>query len=223
MNKLFYNVIAILLLLSQQVKAQESDTFLKYLSLSAGVSTTGIGLQLAAPLNSHWGIRSGVNVLPVDFSYTYHERIYKITIDAKARLLNGNILADWYPKENGIFHVSTGLYFGKTAGDGIARSADSYILLDDVLTPEDLGTADVKVRTAFLKPYLGIGIRHFFSGSRFGFSCELGAMYHGTPDVEVTNNSVFSLSIGDLDEFREEVVKYKFYPVLSIQLVYKLF
>lgn len=203
--------------------AQENSTFLKHLSLSAGVSTMGAGFQLATPLGSHWGVRAGFSALPLNFSYNYYEGDFEITTDAKARLYNGNMLADWYPKENGLFHVTSGLYFGESGGTGIARSADSYTLRGKEFTADYFGTADIKVKTAFLKPYLGVGLGRLFTNSRFGFKCELGAMYHGTPDVQVVNNTVFSLSVGDLPEFRKEVVKYKFYPMLSLQLVYKLY
>jgi len=215
--------IAFLIYVCLPANAQENNTFLKHLFLSAGVSTMGAGFQLATPLSTHWGVRSGFSALPINFSYNYYEGDLKITTDEKARLYNGNILADWYPKENGLFHVTSGLYFGNSGVTGIARSADSYTLGGKEFPADYFGTADIKVKTAFLKPYLGVGLRRLFSNSRFGFKCELGAMYHGTPDVHVVNNTIFSLSVGDLPEFRKEVVKYKFYPMLSLQLVYKLY
>ena len=223
MKHTIYILILGILFFCTPLRAQEKNKPFQHLSLSLGVGIMGAGLQLTAPLHPHLALRAGFDALPLDISFNYYEGEYEIATNSTVKFLNGNVLADWYPMRNGLFHVTGGVFLGESSAKGVARSARSYTLNGHTFEPEYFGTAHVTVKTAFAKPYLGIGLGRAIPRSRWAFRTELGVMYHGTPQVEVVNNTVFLLSIGDLPELREEVVKYKFYPQLSFKVAYRLF
>ena len=195
-----------------------------HFAVSLNVSSIGPGLELAAPLGSHFALRAGFTTLPFSFTYDYEKKGLTVEADAKVKLMNGNILADWYPAPSFPFHLTAGLYMGNTGIDATGRSNKPFEIAGTVIQPDEQGYVAAQLKTNVAKPYFGIGFGRSIPRSRFGFKVEAGAMYHGTPKIETdATGYVGNVAGEEVNKITESLTKWKFYPVLSFQLVYRIF
>lgn len=208
---------------SRNADAQEDTKFLDHLSVALNVSTAGPGLELATPINKHFALRAGFNVLPFSFPYDYSSGDLTLDVKAKVKLLNGNVLADWFPFEKAPFHLTAGLFLGSTEISAAGHSTEAFELGGWLIQPDEMGNIDVKIKGAPVKPYLGLGYGRSIPNSRFGFKMELGAMYHGSPKVTAGATGMISDTAGEAQKVQDNLKDYYLYPVLSFQLVYKIF
>ena len=107
----------------------EWDLF-NHLSVGLGLGTTGISLDVAAPISNYVAVRAGVGILPnlklhpaldLGFDQETQDGFYELfderlpnTIDfkAKVKFTAGHLLFDVYPFEKSSFHVTAGAYLG---------------------------------------------------------------------------------------------------------------
>lgn len=226
MKKLVTAMILVVMLgVPRLVSAQsESGKCFDHLSVALNVSSIGPGLELAAPLGSHFALRAGFTTLPFGFSYDYNKKGLEVEADADVKLMNGNILADWFPFRNAPFHLTAGLYMGNTGIEAEGHSNKSFEIGGTIIEPDAQGTIHAKLKTNAVKPYFGLGFGRSIPRSRFGFKMEVGAMYHGTPKIETNGTGYVGDAAGEeVSKITESITKWKFYPVLSFQLVYRIF
>lgn len=207
----------------EYASAQEDVKFFDHLSVALNVSTAGPGLELATPINEHFALRAGFNVLPFSFPYDYNSGDLSLNVKAKVKLLNGNVLADWFPFEKAPFHLTAGLFLGNTEINAAGHSTEAFELGGWLIQPDEMGNIDVKIKGAPVKPYLGLGYGRSIPNSRFGFKVELGTMYHGSPKVTAGATGMISDTAGEAQKVQDNLKDYYLYPVLSFQLVYKIF
>lgn len=207
------------------VKAQsEEGKCFDHFSVALNVSSVGPGLELSTPLGSHFALRAGFTTLPFNFTYDYNKGDLTVEADAKVKLMNGNILADWYPAKSFPFHLTAGLYVGNTGIDATGRSNRPFEIAGTVINPDEQGYVEAQLKTNVAKPYFGFGFGRSIPRSRLGFKVEVGAMYHGTPKIETDATGYVGDVAGDeVSKISESLTKWKFYPVLSLQLVYRIF
>lgn len=208
---------------ARSADAQEETKFLEHLSVALNVSTVGPGLELATPINDHFALRAGFNVLPFSFPYDYSSGDLSLHVKAKVKLLNGNVLADWFPFKKVPFHLTAGVFLGNTGINAAGHSTAPFELGGWLIQPDEMGNLDVKIKGAVAKPYLGLGYGRSIPNSRFGFKVELGAMYHGSPKVTAGATGMISETAGEAQKVQENLADYYLYPVLSLQLVYRIF
>lgn len=166
MRKLFLALaLAAMTAAQAQINGDDKNCF-NHLSASVGAGTTGISLELGTVINSHLGLRAGVEIMPgftVKDHYEFQrpaelENIppallkdrYKfpdgnIDIDAKANpnMTQGKVLVDYFPSKNSSFHLTGGLYFG-------ASEMASMKATDPVIASYGLYQDDIKA--GLLKP-----------------------------------------------------------------------
>lgn len=207
------------------VEAQSADgKCFDHFAVSLNVSSVGPGLELAAPLGSHFALRAGFTTLPFSFTYDYNKKGLTVEADAKVKLMNGNILADWYPSQSFPFHLTAGLYVGNTGIDATGYSNKPFEIAGTVIEPDEQGYVAAQLKTNVAKPYFGIGFGRSIPRSRLGFKVEAGAMYHGTPQIETdAAGYVGDVAGEEVNKITASLTKWKFYPVLSFQLVYRIF
>lgn len=206
-----------------QAQSEDGKCFDRF-AVSLNVSSVGPGLELATPLGSHFALRAGFTTLPFNFTYDYDKKGLTVEADAKVKLMNGNVLADWFPSTSFPFHLTAGLYVGNTGVDATGHSNQPFEIAGTVIEPDAQGYVQAQLKTNVAKPYFGFGFGRSIPRSRFGFKVEAGAMYHGTPKIETDATGYVGDFTGDeVNKISESVTKWKFYPVLSLQLVYRIF
>ena len=101
-----------------------------HMSVGLGLGTTGISVDVAAPISRYVAVRAGADILPnvkiktaldLGFDRETQEAFYdlfeerlpnKIDFEAKVKFSAGHLLFDVYPFNNSSFHVTAGAYLG---------------------------------------------------------------------------------------------------------------
>jgi hypothetical protein len=190
----------------------------------------GIGPELTFGLGERVHLRVAATALDHGDEYTETG----IDYDADLELRNGSVLLDWYPGA-GSFRLSAGAVWNDT--ELIATAPLEELLRREIptLPPLDFdlgtlrGTADIDP----VGPYLGIGWGHPFAGGRWGFTFDLGAAYHGEPEVTLVADTSIPIGLipggqARLDQelaeeeqsLQEEVDGHRYLPVVSIGFTY---
>ncbi len=162
----------------------------------------------------------------------------ELGLKAELQMTSGHLLFDIVPfrRGNSSFFISAGLYFGTgklitVSGkfdDATMRELDKAgvditdlsIEIGDVkagMNPDGSVSADLKVRS--VKPYVGLGFGRAIPRRRVGFRFELGALFHGTPEVVSDNISPNSKELSDVNKFLKD---FKVYPQLNFQVTVRL-
>jgi hypothetical protein len=214
MRKLF--LLAIVALLgSQGLSAQKLDEYGHFEHLSAGISlgTTGIGIELATPVNEFLQLRAGYSFMPKftvkvskDIDNPSEDFLKKedgsgyynhIDIEAKPNMNDFKLLLDVYPFKKGTFRVTAGAYIGssklasaKTTNHFLNKDywGNSGVELGDALNTytvvsDNEGHVNVDVKTNSFKPYIGIGFGNAVPKSRVNVCFDLGVQFWGKPSV----------------------------------------
>lgn len=116
------------------LSAQTDSEIFNHLGASIGVGTTGITVDLSAPLTHYLGVRAGIDAIPTlkystDLDIEYPATIQtaqevlaahgintddlprNIAVEGKTSLVTGHILMDVFPFKNSSFHLTAGAYF----------------------------------------------------------------------------------------------------------------
>lgn len=178
-----------------------------------------------------------------DFDPIYIEgqsiSIPTLGLDSKLNVDAAHIMVDWIPfkKGQGKFFVTAGFFVGGSdllsikgqfdMNDPNIREIQQAGLLNNievdidgnVIRANPDGSVDAKLKVNSFRPYVGLGWGRAIPKHRFGFRFELGAIFHGKPEI-ASSNLVKSDDIGEVNEVINKIIAY---PQLSFQLTYKLF
>lgn len=163
--------------------------------------------------------------------YTYG---VDIPMEAKANMVNGLLMADVFPFRNRRFHVTGGFYMGTSDIIKVtAEYAGRPIEIGDIIIDpgQSGGRVAAQLETKGFKPYVGIGFGSSVTKrKRVGFKFELGAMFHGSPKIVVTEGEILNrddipgLNPNEkLSDFNEFLKDFSVYPVLNFQLNFRAF
>lgn len=192
------------------------------------LGTLGIGVDLSSPFNDTFALRVNVNGI----SITQTERQDGTDFEGTLDLLTAGALIDYYPFENN-FRVSSGLYYNGNGFTGNAQpSLGSSVEIDGerytLGETGDIASLDSEVSFKSTAPYIGLGWGNNAHEKGWGFTFDLGAMYHGSGTAELKaniNNQTLANEIADAVATEEEKInadleEFKFYPVLSLGVNY---
>ena len=235
------NIVALTMaLFSMPVQAQDKVKefgIFDHLSIGATLGTTGIGIDVAAPVTEYLQVRAGYNFFS---GFKYKDDVKyrakgqpteKTEIEGKNYLSTGKLLLDVFPFPKVPFHVTTGFYIGT---DEIIKAENTIpvyafeegegLLIGDYIVGFDQdGFAKATIKVNKFRPYVGIGFGRAVPRGRFGVSGDLGIQFWGTPkvyekqtgkDLEVKKTDIGS----DSDRYYDELTKIKVWPVLTIRL-----
>lgn len=165
-----------------------------------------------------------------------------LDLGAKLNVDAAHIMVDWIPfkKGEGKFFITAGMFIGTSdfiTLDGQFDMNDPNIkqiqqaglmkdieleIGDDVIRAGNDGSMAAKLKVNGFCPYVGLGWGRAIPKHRFGFRFEMGAVFHGHPEL-VSDNLVSSGSSGDISDAEEIINKITVFPQISLQLTYKLF
>lgn len=237
-NSIVRTFVLVLFALSVlKLSAQQEVKPFEHLSVSANVSTLGVGLQVASPINKFLSLRTGLMVFNYSYNYDYdgiiryegYSSTDPIPMKAKGNMVNGLLLADFFPFRKSTFHLTGGVYMGTSGIVKISGKADRLVEIGDIIVKPSDENVTVQLETNALKPYLGLGFGNSVTkNKRVGFKFELGAMFHGRPKFVVTEGQLIAdldhLEISDkLDSFNKFMKNFTVYPVLNFQLNFRAF
>lgn len=212
-------VVVAVFLLAISTAAYARDT-----SVGIRASTLGIGVEAEKPLTDSIGIRGGVNY----FTYTYSGAEADIEYDFDLDLKSVPILVDWHPFK-GSFRLSGGALFNGNEINATAKPVADFDINGVTYTASDIGTLKGKIDFNAIAPYLGLGWDTSFGKERgFGFVFELGAVFQGTPEANLTvsgpiaSDPTFQSDLAAEEaDLQDALDDFKTYPVLAIGMSYR--
>ena len=240
MKKLLFTVLALTFFGAQSTTAQSSiDEFgiFDHLAASVSLGTTGLGIELAAPVTEYLDVRAGfsymsVSDFKVDVDYTSHGNDRETEVEASLNLNMAKLLFDVYPFRGKNFHATIGAYMGT---DKILKAhniipldvdpGEGLKIGDYIIGPDSKGIAYANLRVNKFRPYLGIGVGRSVPRKRFSVSGDFGLMFWGKPkayglDIDgTTYKQVTAKDAGDNDggDVINNLSKISVWPVLTIR------
>lgn len=213
MKKLFIFAFAAMLG-TQSVSAQDFDDYGIFDHLSAGISlgTTGIGIEVAAPVTNYLAVRAGYSFVPkikvkknVDFDSQENwlrkedgTGYYDNTdIEAKLNMGDFKLLVDVYPFKSSSFRLTAGAYIGQSKLVQ-AKSLDHFInerywgnsgpelgtaTNTYTVVSDNSGVINVDLKVNSFKPYIGFGFGRAVPKGRVGVCFDMGVQFWGKPGV----------------------------------------
>lgn len=203
-------------------------------ALGAKAGTLGVGAELTVGLSRQLNTRLGVN----GFEYTERREASDIEYDGEASLRTATALLDWHPGGRG-FRLTGGIVYNDTevTGNSLPPASGVYDLGGVPVPVSILGTLDAKADFDPVVPYVGLGWGNAVAeGKKVGFFFDLGVIFQGEADVELTPdipaNSPINTTPGARDaleillsreegDLEDEASDYDLYPVVSLGLTYR--
>jgi hypothetical protein len=197
----------------------------QHVAASAHAGTRGFGGRLHVRLADRVNVRAGALVLPVSYSGNQDlsgvDFSYRIDLD----LLSAGAFVDWFPLGGG-FRLSAGAAYNTNTGSGELVPQEGLEIAGRLYTARELGDGRIRVEQASpVAPYVGVGFGNPMA-RRVSFLVDVGAMYAGSPRVDVTTSGALeptSLpgpngepSAGE--QIEQNLSVYRFYPVVTLGL-----
>lgn len=196
--------------------------------------TLGLGVELTVGLGQQWNTRLGIN----GFDYSDRREASDIEYDAEAQLRTAAALLDFHPGGRGFRLTAGAVWNGTTVEGSSLPPASGFYDIGGVPVPVAiLGTLDAEAEFDPFAPYVGLGWGNAVgSNQKVGFSFDIGVVFQGEADVELTPvlpaNSPINTTPGarelleillerEESEIEDEAADYDIYPVVSIGVTYR--
>ncbi|MFK5975558.1 MAG: hypothetical protein QM493_03515 [Sulfurovum sp.] len=196
-----------------------------YYNMALKVGTLGVGVDFSIPITNYLNARLNVN----GFKYDYDTTQNGVDYSASATLLTAGVLLDYYPMTSNAFRVSAGVYYNGNKAELNAKATAPITLGSNTYTVGQIGSLFTETKLNEVAPYIGIGWGNKGVEKGWGFSVDIGAMYHGEPgiDTTVTTTLVAPASTtlkNDVEierkKLEDDFKSYSFYPVVMLGVTY---
>lgn len=194
--------------------------------LGVGVkgSTLGLGVELTKSLVPTLNGRIGFNKYTFSTSGTESDIEYDIDLEWQTTAA----MLDWHPFD-GSFRLTLGYVFN---GNQISMDAKPTSAVTNTYTIDgvdytlDSLSGDITFTNG---TYLGLGWGNAGDGEGFGLSFEVGALYQGAPDLDlsargtssVVDDPVFQDHLAQEEKDAEDAMEsYQWYPVVGLGITY---
>jgi hypothetical protein len=183
--------------------------------LGVRAGTTGVGADFGWDVAPTLGGRVGLSGM----NFNTHVDTDDVRYDAKAKLLNLNLLLDWSPV--GPFRLSAGFIANNNKLDLTGQPNAGAV----TTIPQGASLSGTVKPDRSFAPYLGIGYGNVWTkGVNFYF--DLGVMFQGSPQVSLSlncgsaNPAQCAAAQNEVEAERQRVQdkvdKYKYFPVANI-------
>ncbi len=86
------------------------------------------------------------------------------------------------------------------------------------------GAVEAAISLTKFRPYFGLGFGRSIPKSALSLQFDLGAIYHGVPELTSPNEVAYDAGAPSVFSSREYSLEdFKFYPVVSLRLIFKIF
>ncbi|MCC0176129.1 hypothetical protein I4641_03930 [Waterburya agarophytonicola K14] len=202
------------------------------------ISTLGLGGHVVRKIIPQINARVGINTFGFGFEIEDDSSDISANYDVDLSLFNVSTIADIHPFKSSGFKLSGGLIFGSNDIEGTATVDEQIEVGDVIFNADELGSVDVDIEvTRDVAPYLGIGWGNAVAANKgLGFWFNLGVMFGGSPEIEVTPNVNQNLpeaqraevearvneEIDDeVAEIEDDLAFIDIYPVVSLGISYQ--
>lgn len=193
-------------------------------AVGAKVSTLGMGVELTKSFTENINGRLGYNKWSFDRTGTEDG----VTYDIDVGLQTVGAAIDWYVF-SGSFRVTGGLMSNGNEIDLAGTPTENVEIGDEIYSPAELGTVAGTVDFKSTAPYLGIGWGNPVADDKgFGFTFDLGVMFQGSPNVELTADGTLASDADFLAELAKEeanlesdLENLKLWPVAAFGISYQ--
>jgi len=201
------------------------------------LGTLGLGAELSIPLNNYFSVRASVNGLGYSKDDTYEDDGDEIAYDASVDLLTVGLLVDYYPMQSSQFRLTAGAYYNGNGVDAIMEPTQGTYEIDgnDFKSKYiDSMTADTEFDT--VAPYIGMGWGNKGTEAGWGFSIDVGAMYHGeatlntkvNPGEPIPTDGTVPYTFSDIEgaletetqDAQDDINDFQWYPVIMVGVTY---
>ena len=196
--------------------------------LSLGLKATTLGAEVDGEyaFNPSFGARVGVRY----FTYDYNDDVSDIEYDVDLELLSVSALLDWHPFQ-GSFRISAGVMYNGNEADatGKPNANGTYQIGDTTYPAAAVGTLDGNIDFNKFAPYVGLGWDTSFGKKKaFGFLFEIGAMFQGSPNVDLTasgpiaSDPTFQQNLNqEKQNIEDDIDSFTIYPMIAIGFCYR--
>lgn len=193
------------------------------LAVGGSIGTTGGTLEAQTQITPIIQLRGGYNYFEYGVDDTYDDIAYDGDLD----LTTWGAFVDFRPFSNS-FIVTAGAYFGDKTLDLTARPTQNVDIGNQTFTPSQVGTLRATADLEDTAPFLGIGWDSTFQGSGLGFKIIAGAMFTGSPDVQMassggtlSNDTNFQNQLAiEEQNLQDDIDDYEIYPVVQAGLTW---
>ncbi len=193
--------------------------------ISLGVSTLGPGISLSYDMSEKFNGRFGINKYSQGFDLVVEENNY----EGDVNLHSMTALLDWHPWSGG-FRISGGLVSNSNSINGTAVSTndDTIEFAGKEYSLQEAGTVNADIEFDPTSLFLGMGWGNAAKGGGFSFFTDIGVVFHGEPDADITveNATEIDLPQEDLDkavqDFENEISQLRYFPVFTLGFAYNL-
>lgn len=193
-------------------------------AVSGSLGTTGGAVEVQTQIAPAIQLRGGYNYLQYGVDDTYDDIAYDGDLD----LTTWGAFVDLRPFTNS-FIVTAGAYFGEKRLDLNATPTASVQIGNQTFTPAQVGTLSLAGDLSDAAPFVGLGWDTTFQGGQgLGFKFIAGAMFTGSPDVNListggslSNDSNFQAQLAvEEQNLKDDIDAFKVYPVVQLGLTY---
>ncbi len=191
------------------------------MAISGSVGTTGATVEAKVKVAPIIALRGGYNYFQYEADDTYDDIAYAGDLD----LSTAGAFVDLHPFGNA-FMLTGGAYFGKKTLDLFATPTANVEIGSQTYTPAQVGTLNLTGDLEDTAPFVGLGWDSSFDTKGLTFRFIAGAMFTGTPDVNLTatggtltNDPAFQTQLAAEEQnLQDDIDDYEIFPVVQLGL-----
>jgi hypothetical protein len=189
------------------------------IAVSGSIGTAGASAEAQLKVAPGINIRGGYNYLQYGADDTYDGVAYEGDLD----LTTLGAFVDVHPFGNSFF-ITGGAYFGEKTLGLFATPTQNVEIGSQTFTPAQVGTLSLAADLEDTAPFIGLGWDTTFENPGIGFKFLAGAMFTGTPQVNLTatggtlsNDANFQTQLAQEEQnLQDEISDYEIYPVVQV-------
>jgi hypothetical protein len=189
------------------------------IAVSGSIGTAGASAEAQLKVAPGINIRGGYNYLQYGADDTYDGVAYEGDLD----LTTLGAFVDVHPFGNSFF-ITGGAYFGEKTLGLFATPTQNVEIGCQTFTPAQVGTLSLAADLEDTAPFIGLGWDTTFENPGIGFKFLAGAMFTGTPQVNLTatggtlsNDANFQTQLAQEEQnLQDEISDYEIYPVVQV-------
>lgn len=188
------------------------------IAVGAGIGTTGGVVEAQVQVMPNLQLRGGYNYFQYDADDSYDDIDYTGELDLSTLAA----FVDFRPFGNS-FILTGGAYFGEKTLELAAAAGQTYEIGGQTYSSAQVGNLAGNVDLEDTAPFVGLGWDTTFQGGPIGFKFIAGAMFTGSPEVNLTstggtlsNDATFQAELQEEEDNLEgDIDDYEVYPVIQ--------